>query len=27
VRSSLVTIFINPNASSPKIDIYLGIVR
>ncbi len=27
VRSSLVTGFINPNASSPKIDLYLGIVR
>ena len=27
VRSSLVTIFINPNASSPKIDLSLGIVR
>ncbi len=27
VRSSLVTVFINPNASSPKIDLYLGIVR
>ncbi len=27
VRSSLVTVFINPNASFPKIDLYLGIVR
>jgi hypothetical protein len=26
VRSSLVTVFINPNASSPKIGLYLGIV-
>ncbi len=27
MRSSLVSVFINPNASSPKIDIHLGIVR
>ena len=27
VRSSLVTVFITPNASSPKIDLYLSIVR
>ncbi len=27
MRLSLVSIFINPNASSPKNDIYLGIVR
>ena len=27
VRLSLVTIFIIPNASSPKIDLYLDIVR
>ena len=25
VRSSLVTVFINPNASSPKIDLYLAL--
>jgi hypothetical protein len=27
VCSSLVSVFINPNASSPKIELYLGIVR
>ncbi len=26
VCSSFLTVFINPNASSPKIDLYLGIV-